>query len=63
MVDRWLDPDTVDYSDLPQVVPPVGRAGMHPARPLPEADGPPNMPAWPILEFRRTDMSPEPDGE
>lgn len=45
---RWLDPDTVDYSDLPQVVPPKGQAGMTPARRLPAGRWTPlNMPAWP----------------
>lgn len=59
MVDRWLEPDTVDYSDLPQTNPPVGRAGMRPARPLPDGDTPPNMPDWATRVLRRPDMPPE----
>jgi hypothetical protein len=63
VADRWLDPDTVDFSDLPQTVPPAGRAGMRPARPLPDAGTPPNMPDWSARGFQRPDMPPEPDDD
>lgn len=46
MVDRQPGETTVDFSDLPQVCPPVGRAAMSAARPLPDGDTPPNMPDW-----------------
>jgi hypothetical protein len=55
---RWLDADTVDYSDLPQVVPPKGRAGMIPARRLPaDQRTPPNMPVWPTNPRRRNERA------
>lgn len=67
MVDRRrLEQDTVDYSDLPQVVPPKGQAGMHPARRLPAGQRtPPNMFAWPTNPRRRNeraDILLDPDG-
>jgi hypothetical protein len=52
-VDRWLNAPTDDYGDLPETHPPVGVAPMRPAQPLPDADTPPNMPAWPAAGHHR----------
>jgi hypothetical protein len=53
VADRWLEAKTVDYSDLPQVCPPVGRAVVNRARRLSGGGQPPNLPAWPANDERR----------